>query len=84
MRVVHPVALADDGVSDDYVDVGGELVPVEDDDTFEAPDAWVEAFADRYGVDVATIAQEQTCDVVKHDGEVCGRELPCPYHSEEV
>lgn len=22
-----------------------------------------------------------TCDVVKSDGEVCGRELPCRYHS---
>lgn len=21
------------------------------------------------------------CEVVKQDGEVCGRELPCPYHS---
>lgn len=25
----------------------------------------------------------ETCDVVKSDGEVCGRELPCPYHSDE-
>lgn len=24
-----------------------------------------------------------TCDTVKTDGEVCGRELPCPYHSED-
>jgi len=23
-----------------------------------------------------------TCQTVKADGEVCGRELPCPYHSE--
>lgn len=23
----------------------------------------------------------QTCDVVKSDNEVCGRELPCQYHS---
>jgi len=22
----------------------------------------------------------ETCDTVKGDGEVCGRELPCPYH----
>jgi len=21
-----------------------------------------------------------TCDEVKSDGEVCGRDLPCPYH----
>lgn len=25
----------------------------------------------------------ETCQVVKNDGEVCGRELPCQYHSEE-
>lgn len=24
-----------------------------------------------------------TCQAVKTDGEVCGRELPCPYHSED-
>lgn len=24
-----------------------------------------------------------TCDVVKADGEVCGRDLPCPYHSDD-
>ncbi|MFC4549385.1 MULTISPECIES: hypothetical protein [Halorussus] len=24
-----------------------------------------------------------TCDVVKSDGEVCGRDLPCAYHSDE-
>lgn len=23
-----------------------------------------------------------TCDVVKSDDEVCGRDLPCPYHSD--
>jgi hypothetical protein len=23
-----------------------------------------------------------TCQVEKADGEVCGRDLPCPYHSE--
>jgi len=22
----------------------------------------------------------ETCDVVKGDGDVCGRERPCPYH----
>ena len=23
----------------------------------------------------------ETCDTVMNNGEVCGRELPCPYHS---
>ena len=25
----------------------------------------------------------ETCGEVKSDGEVCGREKPCPYHDEE-
>jgi len=25
----------------------------------------------------------ETCQVVKSDGEVCGRELPCQYHDDE-
>ena len=25
----------------------------------------------------------ETCETVKSDGEVCGRELPCPYHSDD-
>jgi hypothetical protein len=24
-----------------------------------------------------------TCEAIKADGDVCGRELPCPYHSED-
>lgn len=25
----------------------------------------------------------ETCQAVKDDGDVCGRELPCQYHSED-
>jgi len=25
----------------------------------------------------------ETCTVVKNDGEVCGRELPCQYHGDD-
>jgi len=25
----------------------------------------------------------ETCTTVKNDGDVCGRELPCPYHSDD-
>lgn len=39
----------------------------------EADDSDVEADADSGG---------ETCTTVKSDGEVCGRELPCPYHTE--
>lgn len=27
--------------------------------------------------------EAETCDEEKEDGEVCGRELPCPYHSDD-
>jgi hypothetical protein len=33
--------------------------------------------------DAETDSDAETCQVVKTDGEVCGRELPCPYHSDE-
>jgi hypothetical protein len=41
------------------------------------PEQHADAVRAFLGVDDA-----ETCDVVKSDGEVCGRELPCPYHSE--
>lgn len=25
----------------------------------------------------------ETCQVEKSDGDICGRELPCPYHSDD-
>lgn len=27
--------------------------------------------------------ESETCEVVKSDGEVCGRDLPCGYHSDD-
>lgn len=42
------------------------------------------SFADEETSEVDSDAEQDsvTCDAVKADGEVCGRELPCPYHSE--
>jgi len=28
-------------------------------------------------------SEENVCEVVKSDGEQCGREKPCPYHDDE-
>jgi len=53
MRVVHPIARREAGVVDDYVDVRGRSVPVDDDGTFEVPDdarSWLERWAAGYGV----------------------------------
>jgi hypothetical protein len=34
--------------------------------------------------DADTNTEAETCDTVKSDGEVCGRELPCAYHSDDA
>ena len=91
----HPRTLADvPGQPPASVDLQGETVPVDrsgDTATFTTTDgSAVEAFARAYGVtaedlvvdDAGDDGESGTCDVVKSDGEVCGRDLPCPYHSE--
>lgn len=36
---------------------------------------------DRFeSVDDAQAEDAETCDTVQGNGDVCGRELPCPYH----
>jgi len=63
----------------------GERVTVDDAGEFEVAEASdARDLADAYGVDLDRLVVDdaETCDTVKSDGEVCGRELPCPYHSE--
>jgi len=50
--------------------------------TFDAPESVGEAVAARFGVDVPDIRVGGTCETIKSDGEVCGRDLPCSYHTE--
>lgn len=86
MRVEHPRARRDGGTVPAYVDVHGESVPVADDDTFAVPDdahGWLERFAAAYDVDADDLPVGETCDVVMSNDEVCGRDLPCPYHSDD-
>lgn len=86
-----------DGRADGYVDVAGNLVPVDDSGEFEHPaisEEWAEAYAEREGMDVSAVlvedaaqeapddAESDTCETVKQDGDVCGRERPCPYHDD--
>lgn len=75
MRLHHPHG-------DDYVSIHGDLVPIDDDGTFEAPETWADAFADRHDTTLDDLRVTETCEVVKQDGAVCGRDLPCPYHSD--
>lgn len=86
MRVRHPAAGDSDGVPPTQVDVAGAKRPVDDDGVVTAPPdvarRLAAAWADRFDVDADDLLAE-TCDAVKSDGEVCGRDLPCPYHSED-
>lgn len=34
--------------------------------------------------DFERLDEPETCEVVKSDGELCGRDLPCQYHSDET
>lgn len=82
----HPRTLeAVGGVPPAAIDPGdGSHIPVDDAGRFEADESVARALARYHGVDVADLeAGGETCDVVKSDGEVCGRELPCRYHSED-
>lgn len=81
------------GAAPASVDLAGVTVPVDRDGeaTFETDNAGaVRALARAHDVTLADLrvgddadsdADSETCDVVKSDGDVCGRTLPCRYHS---
>jgi hypothetical protein len=65
------------------VTVQGDTFAVDDGSVTMPTDAHVRALAAAYDLQVSDLQDTAgTCDVVKADGEVCGRELPCSYHSE--
>jgi hypothetical protein len=96
MRIRHPRSLDGDapGIA---IDVRGETVLPDEAGHYDIGDheRWLNRYADSYDVDPEDLVvgdtddtdtqvddQPDTCDTVKADGEVCGRELPCPYHSD--
>jgi len=96
MRIRHPRSLDGDapGIA---IDVRGETVLPDEAGHYDIGDheRWLDRYADSYDVDPADLVvgntdtddtddtnQPDTCDTVKADGEVCARELPCPYHSD--
>lgn len=90
MYVRHPRALEGDPPQI-AVDVNGSHVDLDADGIFEIPDdarPWLERFAAAHGVDAEDLVVEDdepssdTCQVEMSDGETCGRELPCRYHSD--
>lgn len=91
MQVEHPHA--DRDASPAAVTVGQTTYAVDDAGVIQCPSDEAASVADvlaraydispdglLIGVDDAATA---TCDAVKNDGEVCGRELPCPYHGDD-
>lgn len=88
MTVTHPVALRDGGAVPSAYTYGSSSYPIDSDGTIECPAELAEeiaaALADHYGADADGLlgGGGGTCDVVKSDGDVCGRERPCQYHSE--
>ena len=69
------------------VDVDGDTVHVDDETgVFEVDDqAWLARFATAHGVAASDLLVDESdteaCTAVKSDGDACGRDLPCPYHS---
>jgi len=93
MKVAHPHA--DRDASPAAVTVGTDTYPVDEDGIIQCPAdraaevADVLARAHDVPPDGLLTREDEppdspaTCDTVKQDGEVCGRELPCPYHSSD-
>jgi hypothetical protein len=84
MDLQHPYTVRDT-TPPSVVTVDGDDYRVED-GTLSVPDTIGEqlltAWGARFDIDTETLRVTETCDVVKNDGEVCGRGLPCPYHSD--
>lgn len=83
-RYRHPRVPPDaDGDPGFAVSLAGETVPLDSDGCFETDaEQAVRALAQSYDTTVDALRVTETCDTVKADGEVCGRELPCRFHSD--
>lgn len=92
MRLRDPRSPVDtDGRPDGYVEVQGDLVPVESDGCFEHPaidEAWAEAYAERNDATLSEVlinsdggGDGEICGTEMSDGSVCERDPgECPYH----
>jgi len=84
MRIRHPRDSGDGGPGI-AIDVNGETVLPDEDGVYDIGGSrgWLESYAAAHDCDPDELLVPDTCDAVKADGEVCGRDLPCPYHSED-
>jgi len=64
------------------VTVNGDSYVVKDGRVTLPTDADVRTLAAAYDLAPEDLSDTETCDVVKADGEVCGRERPCSYHDD--
>ncbi|MEF8887333.1 MAG: hypothetical protein V5A30_05955 [Haloarculaceae archaeon] len=92
MRVQHPQADRDCPLPAAVTCPDGETRTPDSEGYVDAPEdvaaALADAWAAQYDVPPDGLLEHgddagDTCEVVKSDGEVCGRELPCRYHSED-
>ena len=85
MTVTHPDA--DRGASPAAVTVGTDTYLVDSDGVIDCPDDVERSVAARLarvsGCDIDALLDAGTCEVIKADGDVCGREKPCRYHDDE-
>lgn len=94
MHLRHPNTDTERPV-DSGVYLDGTRYAVEDGviDVAEADLGAARRWAEGYGTTVEALAVDEasdadvetseTCEVVKQDGEVCGRERPCSYHDRD-
>jgi hypothetical protein len=94
MQVIHPAAERD-AATPSAVTINGETFPIVN-DRVECPDdvatAIADAWARRFNVpaDGLIVREEDgppddsagTCTAVTNADDVCGRDLPCRYHSD--
>jgi len=78
----HPLAEHETATPPGAVAFGAEEYAVADDGTIDCPDDVVDDVREHYADRYEWFDAAETCDAVKSDGEVCGRELPCSYHSD--
>jgi len=95
MRVQHPQTDRDCPLPAAVTCPDGETRTLDSDGTVDVPEdvavALADAWAGCYDVPPDGLLEHDdsddedagTCEVVKNDDEVCGRDLPCPYHSED-
>lgn len=93
MQVEHPLAARDAPCPAAVTGPDGQSYPVVD-GVIDCPDSvaaeLADALARAYGEPPDDLVYEEDgpddddrCQTVKQDGEVCGREKPCPYHSDD-